>query len=384
LTRSSLRRPRLLLVTTVSRTLEAFLLPYAEHFRSRGWRVEAAAAGVKNSESCIRHFDDVHEMSWSRQPARVDRDVRSAVEISRLLRTGFDLVHVHTPVAAFIARIVAGTLGPKRPPIIYTAHGLHLQRGGARVANFVYGGLESIAGRWTDYLVVVNEEDYDTACSRGFVPSERVLLLNGIGIDLSIFDPVTHVESALRFRREIGVGSQDFLIGMVAEFTPTKRHEDVIAALGQISDPSIHLVLAGQGPLLERVARDVATKRIARQVHVVGFRADIAAVIAASQLVVLASSREGLPRSILEAQALGIPVVGTDVRGIRDLLSNGRGILVPVRSPHALACAINESARNPGAAKERARRARQKLSTYSLDRILREHEELYERALERQ
>ena len=119
--------PKLLIVTTVAATLRAFLLPYARHFRALGWRVDALSRDTRSCPECLEAFDSCFEAPFSRKPWAL-RGVRRMGEFIRTLavREGYDIVHVHTPVAAFVTRRELGRLpAENRPKVVYTAHGFH-------------------------------------------------------------------------------------------------------------------------------------------------------------------------------------------------------------------------------------------------------------------
>src|SRR5690606_22575752 len=151
--------PSLLVVATVPVTLKAFLLPYAAHFRGKGWRVEAAACGVSSDPVCAEAFDAVHDVPWQ----RTLRDLRGLFMGPRIVHAlvsaeAYDIVHVHTPIASALTRIAirkVRSTGTTR--VIYTAHGFHFHPHGRWASNLAYLAAEVIASRWTDYLVVINE-----------------------------------------------------------------------------------------------------------------------------------------------------------------------------------------------------------------------------------
>jgi glycosyltransferase involved in cell wall biosynthesis len=375
------RPERLLIVATMARTIEGFLLPFAEHFRRLGWRVDAAAAGATRSRSCREAFDSVFEVAWSRNPLRVDRVLRSFWSLRSLMSSGYDLVHVHTPVAGFVTRSTIPTLGRSHPPVVYTAHGFHFQTDTSLARRLLFSGLERLAGRWTDELVVINDEDFQAAQRMRLVPPQRVTRMQGIGVDTDALDRSRYEVAAAEVRRELGLAGSDTLVTLVAEFIPRKRHEDAVAAFRYLRDPSIHLAFVGDGPRANEMRALVRRHGLQGRVHFLGFRGDVPAVMVASQVLILVSAQEGLPRSILEAQALGVPVIGTDIRGTRDLLVGGRGTLVRPRDPQALAAAIRALVGEPTVGADTAAAARATLEPYSQDRILAEHERLYRRAL---
>lgn len=378
-----MKQPSALFVTTVPITLEAFLLPFARHFREAGWRVDAAANGASRADRIADSFDAVFDVPWSRNPL----DPRNLLGSARIVRQivahgGYDIVHVHTPVAAFATRFALRNAA-KRPSVIYTTHGFHFFEGQAALPHALYRTLERLAAPWTDWLVTVNEEDERAAQRLGGIDPARVRRIPGIGVDLERFaDGAVSAEEAAAVRRELGVAESAFIAVMVAEFTPNKRHAHLLRALAEVADPTVTLVLAGDGPLLEQTRRLAETLGVAERVRFAGYRRDIPALLAASDALVLVSEREGLNRSVLEAMAAGRPVIGTDTRGIADAIGSTAGWIVPKNDVRALARTIEEAATD---AAERARRgaaARERVAReFALPAIIAKYEELYREAL---
>lgn len=379
---------KLLIISTVAATQRGFLLPFANHFRANGWRVDGMATGISNCEECLEAYDLVFENSWSRNP--VDpKNFNDAV--SRVRQTvnevGYDIVHVHTPVASFVTRYALRVLRHKRhkgtPRVIYTAHGFHFHRGGHRLKNAVFLMLEKIAGPWTDYLVVINREDEGAAKLFRIVPPGRVRYMPGIGIDLEQYRPDAVLPQEVeQIREELGLGESQALFLMVAGFDPGKRHRDALRALAMLREPRVVLAFAGTGPLLESMKQLAHTLGVAGQVRFLGFRQDIPVLMKASLATLLPSEREGLPRSVMESMALGVPVIGADARGTRDLLASGAGIIVPVGDAEALARAMRYLLDNPEEAHKMGERGLEAIRSYDLRHILKMHEKLYAEALE--
>ena len=335
--------PRLLIVSTSAVTLRAFLAPIAEHFRLQGWQVDALAQGATTCALCQQSFDHVWDVVWSRNPKQLQNlliaphQVRDAVEEGQ-----YDIVHTHTPVASFITRYaLRNTHGASCPTVIYTAHGFHFHSEKRFYKNIIFLSLERLAGKWTDYLVVINRDDEYAARRYKLVPQERVVYMPGIGIDLAQYSPaVVSDEETGRIRQELGLQKDEAFFLMIAEFNPGKRHGDAVKALKYLSRKQIHLVFAGTGPLMEQT-RALANKLgLEDKVHFLGYRNDIPALLRASVASILPSEREGLPRSVMESLSLGVPVIGTDIRGIRDLLCDDTGIMVHVGDTKSLAEAM--------------------------------------------
>jgi len=377
--------PSALFVTTVPVTLEAFLVPFAEHFRAQGWRVDALANGASGTERIAGAFDARFDVAWSRNPLDPRNLLGSAAVVRGIVGAGaYDIVHVHTPIAAFVTRYALRTVpAATRPVVIYTAHGFHFYQGQKPLPHMLYRSLERLAAPWTDYLVTINAEDFDAARVLGGIPPGRVRRIPGIGVDVERFaEGGVTAAQAVAVREDLHVPMDAVMLTMIAEFSPVKRHEHLLQALACVQDPRVVLVLVGDGPLEPRIRERVQALGLAGSVRFAGYRRDIPAVLAASDALVLVSEREGLNRSVLEALAAGRPVIGTATRGITDAVGDDAGWIVPKNDVDALAQAIDAAAADPAEIERRgeAARARAK-SEFALPRIVAAYEELYFEAL---
>jgi len=179
------------------------------------------------------------------------------------------------------------------------------------------------------------------------------------------------------FSASPGLKNNDELFLMAAEFIPRKRHKDAICALAETGRTNFHLAFAGSGPL-EGSMKQLASKLgVASRVHFLGERDDIPLLMLSCRATVLPSSHEGLSRSAMESICLGIPVLGSDVRGIRDIVdSSERGSLFPVGNHAALAAAMIVQANISPAVKPTPN------PLWKIKNLLSEHEALYRKLLQ--
>lgn len=370
--------PRILIVTTAPQTIKGFLLPYVRHLRDQGWYVEAATCDGPSRAGLDPEFERVTTMSWSREVPRMG-NVRALREMRRVLKRGrFEIVHVHTPIAATLTRAAAASLGTERPWMVYTAHGFHFYRGGDRLRNAVYGTVERVSGLVTDREIVINEDDAEGAVERGIVPRERLRLFPGIGIDLDHYAPSEALLAAAdSYRQELGIPQTSRVYAMIAEFQPGKNHRTAIDALARLNDPDAHLVLAGDGPTRPVVEQQVADLGLERQVHFVGVLADVRPLMLTSDATLLPSRREGLSRSVLESLAIGVPVIGGRTRGIRDVVDPDLGILVDPDDVAGFSRAYRDVLAFPSHGGLR-QRSMPRMETYSIDHLIALHQELYD------
>jgi glycosyltransferase involved in cell wall biosynthesis len=253
-----------------------------------------------------------------------------------------DIVHTHNPKPGVIGRPVARLLSV--PLVVNTQHGLYAQPGDRRRRRWPVYAAERFAAAFSHIELVQSSEDVDTLVQRLRVPARKVRLL-GNGIDLARFDPTAVPHHARqRLRREWGVGDGDVLIGAVCRLTREKGIEELLAAFETVREhcPNAYFVVIGPDELGDDLAPAIEVARNAGVVFT-GLRTDMPECYAAMDVFVTASWREGVPRSAMEASAMRLPIVATDIRGCRQVVdANTTGTLVPVRHPAALAQAITD------------------------------------------
>jgi glycosyltransferase involved in cell wall biosynthesis len=244
-------------------------------------------------------------------------------------------------------------------------------------------GLEKIAGAWTDYLVVVNREDESAAKRYGLISPERVRYIPGTGLNLECFNPHAISEAEIMgVRQELGLAPGNSLFLSVAEFIPRKRPGDILKAFAQLGRPQVHLAFAGNGRIFQEMQQLAAKLGIQNQVHFLGLRRDIPVLMRASVATLIASAHEGLPNCVMESLCMETPVIGTEIRGTRDLLVDGNGLLVKLGEVTGMAKAMEWILDNPQDAKQMGKQGREKMIDYSVPEILKQYEALYQEALE--
>lgn len=367
---------KILQVSTVAATVRAFITPFARHFQSLGATVDTAANGVESDEDCRSVYNNCFDLPFSRSLLSKDNLLNARWRLKQIVAEGkYDIVHVHTPIAAFVTRF-ALRKSRKHLRVVYTAHGFHFMDGDKSLKSKMFRTAERIAARWTDHLIVINQMDYDNALRYNLGSPETVSLLPGIGIDLKEYSQTNlGLSASSNIKTELGLPDTANLFLMVAEYTANKRHCDAIEALAKTENENFHLVLAGprtEGPKLRQLATEFG---VAGRVHSLGYRKDIASLLQASDAVLLVSDREGLPRSVMEALAMGKTVIGTKIRGTSDLLKDNVGLLVARRSPDELAKAMHQSL--DFESNQDARR--RVLEACDISGILAAHEKIYQR-----
>jgi glycosyltransferase involved in cell wall biosynthesis len=249
--------------------------------------------------------------------------VRSLRELQRARR--FDILHTHQPAASALSRFA---LRGRVRRILYTAHGFHFMKGGPRRNWLIYYPLERSLSRFTDVLLTVNEEDESLA--RRQMHATKVVRIPGVGVDCSRFSTPSPTTFAEAVRSDLGLGSDDHLLLSVGELNGNKNHATVIRAVSLLRMKNLHYAICGTGSERGHLLGLAGQLGIARQIHLQGFQSDIVPYLAAADIAISVSLREGLGVFGLEAMASGLPLVGSAVRGIQDYMDAGRsGYLVP-------------------------------------------------------
>ena len=335
--------PRLLHVTTTDMSLALLLGPQLRAFAAAGYDVWTASAPGPYVEQ-LRDWDIRHlPLRHATRALAPHRDVQALGELRSAFRSARPLiVHTHNPKPGVYGRLAAKAAGV--PVVVNTVHGLYAQPGdswGKRA--FVYG-LERLAASCSSAELVQNPEDLETLARIG-VPRAKLHLL-GNGVDLSRFDPANLAEPDRQaVRAELGAGPGDVVVGAVGRLVWEKGYRELFQAAEIVRRrrPEARFVVVGPADpdKADAVGADDMAQAEASGVHFAGLRHDVDRLYAGMDLYVLASHREGFPRSAMEAAATGVPLIVTDIRGCREVVTEGvNGLMAPAHDGPALAEAI--------------------------------------------
>ena len=301
-------------------------------------------------------------------------NVKAVGQMRRLVcENGYDIVHCHTPVAAFCARIACKDLRKKGVRVFYTAHGFHFYKGAPLKNWLLYYPAEKFCAHFTDTLITINREDY--ALAERKMKAKKVVYVPGVGIDVNKFRN-TKIDRAAK-REELGIPEDAFLLLSVGELNENKNHQIVIRALAELNDPSIHYIIAGNGILAENLTALATQLGVVDRVHLLGYRRDVAELYKTADVYVLPSCREGLNVSIMEAMAAGLPVVCSKIRGNVDLIDESNGIACECRNMHEFEAAINRLYGNRQLREELGQAGSQSVERFSVDEVNREMLRVY-------
>jgi glycosyltransferase involved in cell wall biosynthesis/ribosomal protein S18 acetylase RimI-like enzyme len=345
------RRPlRVAHLTTTDLTLRYLLLGQLRRLAAEGYQVTGISAPGPNGAAL--EAEGIRFVPW-RNATRAWNpvaDVKALAELVALLRRErFDLVHTHNPKPGVLGRVAARAAGV--PLVVNTVHGLYATPEDRLRKRAAVLGAEWLAGRCSDLELYQSEEDLRWAARLRLSRKGRSHLL-GNGTDVGHFDPArVPPERAAALRRELGIPADAVVVGAVGRLVAEKGYRELFAAARTVrgADPRVRFLAVG-APDLEKADAigEAELAAAAGDVVVTGWRDDVRDLLAVMDVFVLASWREGMPRSAIEAAAMGRAMVLTDIRGCREVARHDReALLVPPRDPDTLAEAVARLTADP-------------------------------------
>lgn len=326
-------RKKALLVTRVSGFVPQFEMNNVKILQQMGYEVHYAANfntivyGNDNSRldgtGIIRHQVDFERSPFSRN---VKISCKQLEEL--MLDEKFDIIHCHMPMSGVVARVAAQKVRKKTGRevlVLYTAHGLHFYTG-APLRNWIYYPIERYLARYTDRLILINDEDYKRA--EKFPVRGKVEHTNGIGMDLSRYEKYQfdiERKKERKIYKRFGIKEGSRIVVSVGELSKRKNHMCIIEAMVQIRDLDIVYLICGTGAMEQELKNRVKELGLENKVVFAGYVKDIPAVISECDCFVFPSFQEGLPVAVMEAMAVGLPVIASDIRGITDLIEHTKG-----------------------------------------------------------
>jgi glycosyltransferase involved in cell wall biosynthesis len=335
---------RILEVCAVDFTAVKLLAPLMRRLAAEGYAVEfACSAGDGSSEleqEGFRHW--AVSLGRGMNPFRHVRGIWQLYRLCR--REHFDVVHSHTPGASLDACIAAGLA--RVPIVLYTIHGFHFDEfsGARKIRLFV--GLERLKCRSCTMVFSQSAEDTATAVQLGIVPADHIETI-GNGVDTNFLRPPMPEERSAA-RAALQISEDAFVVAIVARLSREKGWIDLYAALPDVLTALPNAVLVAVSSPVPDEPYPLDAQQLLAQLPSAEMKERVRFVSCSprqllwgADLFVLPSYREGMPRSVLEAMACGLPIVATNIRGSREEVVHGEtGYLVPLRDPAALGKSI--------------------------------------------
>lgn len=367
---------KILIVSTVSRQFYLFEQGNIKVLKALGYEIHCAA----NFDDANERLDELdiirHPFDIRRSPFSL-KNIKAYRQLVKIMNEGnFDIVHCHSPMGGVLARLAAKKAGIRK--VLYTAHGFHFYKGAPLINWLLYYPVEKLLSNYTDVLITINREDYELAQRK--MNAKKVCLVPGVGVDTEKYGQAIAEKSYLK--KELSIPDSATVLLSVGELNDNKNHAVLIRALAKANAPLMHYCIAGTGalkPALELLAESL---NISKQVHFLGYRNDIPALCKASDIFCFSSKREGLPVSLMEAMAAGLPCVASDIRGNRDLIIDGEGgFLVPPEDVDGFTEAIVRLTADREMCERMGAANRENVRTYDIANVMSEMREIYKEAL---
>lgn len=239
----------------------------------------------------------------------------------RLSEGGFDAIHCNTPIGGLVGRYAAKKY--KLRKVIYTAHGFHFYKGAPLFNRTVLKWAEKHMAKWTDAIITMNKEDYEAAKKFKLKKGGKVYFVHGVGVDTALYQKSSEMRA--QKRAELNLADEDIMLISMGDLIPRKNYPAAIKAIAKTGQKNLHYFICGRGAELENLQNLAKEVGVEDQIHFLGFRTDIKDLLQAADVFLFTTRQEGLPRSMMEAMAMGIPCVASNIRGNVDLIEDGVG-----------------------------------------------------------
>ena len=321
-----------LMVASVASMIDQFNRENISLLQTMGYEVDVACnfeVGNTSSEERVKRFRQelqkqevgTFQLPIPRKILAFSDMIQAYKQLKKMVEEKqYTLVHCHSPIGSVIARLACRKQRKKGLKLIYTAHGFHFFTGAPKKNWLIYYPIEKICARYTDILITICSEDYQRARKKKL--GKNIVYSPGVGIDV---DKVKKIDKKADKRQMLGIREKDILVLSVGELNQNKNHETIVRALKQLNRTDVHYVICGQGDKKEELERMAKQFGMEERLHLLGFRTDALEWMKVADLFAFPSYREGLPVSLMEAMAAGLPVVCSKIRGNVDLIKDGEG-----------------------------------------------------------
>lgn len=370
-----------LLITTVSGFVPQFEMNNVKILKKKGYEIHYASNfktpfyGDDNSK--LEGTGIVcHQIDFARSPIKILNLIKAYKQLNLLKKTiKFDLIHCHTPLGGVLGRVVFSNI--KNTKILYTAHGFHFYKGAPLINWLMYYPVEKLLSKITDTTITINKEDYKRA--KHFSAGD-VQYVPGVGIDVS---KMQNKEINVDLKREsLGIPKEAIIVLSVGEINRNKNHKVIIKAIAELQNKNIYYLICGKGKLMTELSRMIQKYGVEDNIKLLNYRNDIDEIYKISDIYAFPSYREGLSLSLMEAMANGLPCVVSNIRGNKDLITQGKGgYLINPENVDGFKIALSELIENQELRIKMSKENLNKIVDFDLSQIANKMENIYENAL---
>jgi glycosyltransferase involved in cell wall biosynthesis len=349
-------------VAVADLSIRFLLLSQIKHLERTGFQVEGISAAGPWQEEIQNLGLSYRTISIEREPS-LFKDISSLVSLVRLFRREhYRIVNTHTPKAGLLGPLAARLAGV--PHIIHTVHGFMFHDRMPRFKALFFWCVEKWTSVFSHYLFFQSLEDTETAVRSGICKKEKVVYI-GNGIDLKRFDPRALALDREAVRAKLGFKPDDFVVGTVGRLVYEKGFREFfeIARRALKTWPNIKFLIVGPEEGRDQKdavsAEEIAEMKATGRVQFLGMRKDLPELYSAMDAFLLMSHREGIPRALMEASAMELPCIATNIRGCREVIKKDEtGVLVEIKDIEGALAAIAKLISNAELRKTFGERAR--------------------------
>lgn len=308
------------------------------------------------------------KLRWLSRKVDIPGDIRAVIELREAIRSlSPDLVSTHSSKAGILGRLASRL---EHVPAIHTAHGWTFSDGRPWVERQIFRYAEKAAANWCGQIITVCQIDRNLALRYGVGRADQFVVIH------NAMPPIGNNQISTPH------GEPPRMV-MTARFSEQKDHRTLFNSLTSLMDIQWCIDLVGDGPLLDDAKRQAARLKLEERVRFMGYIDDVAEVLKGSQIFLLISNWEGFPRSILEAMRTGLPVVATDVGGVKESIIDGEnGFLVRKHDVDQLSSILRKLLLDPTLRVRMGMSGRQRyLQYFTFDRLLMQTLEVYNEVL---
>ena len=371
---------RVLIVATVVKThIMQFHVPTLKMFKEMGWETAVAARNdYTNPEDCqIPYCDRFYDIPFERLPF-MPQNVKCYKTLKKIIDQGnYQIVHCHTPVGGVLGRLAARKAREEGTRVLYTAHGFHFYRGAPLKNWLMYYPVEKICSCFTDDIITINQEDYHVAKRK--ISSAKIHYLPGVGIDTSAFSPcILTKEDRSSMQVALGIKPGEKMILSVGELISRKNYKTAIDIIAKLKPAQIRYYICGQGVLRSEIEEYAQSQGVGDCVVFLGYRRDIPQLCSCADVFLHTSHQEGLPVSVMEAMAAGVPIVASRIRGNVDLIEDGvNGFLCDPQDADGFVEKIRKVLDEPELAEELRSNGLQKIKGFDMSIVTEQLQNIY-------
>lgn len=367
---------RVLMVTNKVKTYALGFRNIIDPLRQLGHDIIWAAdfskyVGDKNEIPCKLEQININTNPFNPHNAAAYKQLLSIID-----KYDIQAIQCSTPIGGALARLAANRR--KIKPVIYAAHGFLFFKGAPLINQTVFKLEEIILAHYTDVLITITEEDYKAAQKLKLRSGSKPFLVHGAGVKVGVKVEVDREEK----RKSLGIPQEAFVIVSAGELNKNKNTKIIVKALKKMNNSDVHYIACGVGPEERNLQKLADRLGVSDRFHLLGYRIDMPEIMAVSDVFTMMSFREGMPRSLLEAMDLGLPCVGSDTRGIRDLIDQEGGFICDPKKETEFAEAFTELLRKPDLRKKMGEHNRLKVGDYSDAVVRNELTDIYKSSLQ--